>query len=171
MCLLVFFIVKLSAISGIVAQRFCNFRVTIPGICQFPHIVTRRKFKFFKFSAAIKALKLNIHTKISYGWLVHALVYDLKAKKWGHLRTSLQTPGIVTPMITRRLLIFCQYLHENENILERCYVLLIHEKHQSWKILCYCPFKSHNTRPLPIIWVGTVYSLLLRPLFFARQSL
>jgi len=28
----------------------------------------------------MEALKLNIYTKIAYGWLVHALVYDMKKK-------------------------------------------------------------------------------------------
>ena len=31
----------------------------------------------------MEALKLNIYTKIAYGWLVYALVYDLEYKKNG----------------------------------------------------------------------------------------
>ena len=29
----------------------------------------------------MEALQLNIYTKFAYGWLVHALVHDLKLKK------------------------------------------------------------------------------------------
>ena len=45
----------------------------------------------------MKALKMNIYTKITSGWLVHALVYDLKAKRNGVIyELFLQPLDIVT---------------------------------------------------------------------------
>ena len=49
----------------------------------------------FNFLTVTTPLKLNIYTKITNSWLVHAFVYDLKGKKWGHLRTILQPLGII----------------------------------------------------------------------------
>jgi len=58
------------------------------------------------------------------------------------------TSGYCYPEIATKKTCFRKYLRKNENIFEnilggysRAYVLLIHEKNQSSKISCYCPFK------------------------------
>ena len=61
----------------------------------------------------MEALKLNIYTKIAYGWLVHALVYDLKAKKRGVNKNFFSNLRVSLP---RGLKYFREYLRENDNI-------------------------------------------------------
>ena len=65
----------------------------------------------------MKALNLNIYTKITYGWLVHALVYDFKAKKWGHLRNIFAG--------TRGCKHFREFLRENKNIFKNYLGMMI----------------------------------------------
>ena len=69
-------------------------------------------------STAIPPLKLIINTKITYGCLVHALVYDLKLKKMGSSKDHFLDFRVLLP---RSQKYFREYLCENKNIFENIF--------------------------------------------------
>ena len=75
-----------------------------------------------------------MYTKITYGCLVHALVYDLSFKKMGSSKDPFLDFRVLLPGSQKY---FREYLCENENILGYCsraQVLSIYAKNQSSKI-------------------------------------